>query len=74
MADLGFTWDIRKTGEVKVFHHGKLASTLRRGKASDFLDLVNSGDNAMIQQDLARVSGNYKRGNERLAKRHPRNA
>ena len=74
MADLGFTWDIRKTGEVKVFHHGNLAATLRGTNAPDFLELTGGGDNAMIQQDLAPVSGNYKRGNERLAKRHPRNA
>lgn len=73
MSDLGFTWEARKTGEVKIFHHGKLASTLRGAKASDFLDLANSGDSNMIQQELARVTGNYKRGNERLAKDHPRN-
>lgn len=73
MSDLGFTWETRKTGEVKIFHRGKLASTLRGGKASDFLELADSGDGNMIQQELARITGNYKRGNERLAKRHPRN-
>ena len=26
-----------------------------------------------VQQFLARLTGNYKRGNERLAGRHPRN-
>lgn len=74
MSDLGFTWETRKTGEVKAFHRGTLASTLRGAKASDFLELARSGDNTMIQQELARITGNYKRGNERLAKGHPRNA
>lgn len=74
MADLGFTWETRKTGEVLVFHRGKRATTLRGGRASDFLDLAETGDTNAIQQELARLTGNYKRGNERLAKGHPRNA
>ena len=74
MGDLGFTWITRKTGEVRIFHRGKLATTLRGAKASDFLDLAESGDEAAAQQEAARLTGNYKRGNERLAKRHPRNA
>ena len=74
MGDLRFTWNTRKTGEVQVFHRGKLATTLRGAKASDFLDLAESGDEAAAQQEAARLTGNYKRGNERLAKRHPRNA
>lgn len=74
MSDLGFTWKTSKSGEVQVFHRGKLATTLRGGKASDFLDLVASGDNEAVQQEAARLTGNYKRGNERLAKGHPRNA
>ena len=74
MADLGFTWQTRKSGEVQVFHRGKLASTLRGAKALDFLDLIASGDTATVQQEAARLTGNYKRGNERLAKGHPRNA
>lgn len=74
MADLGFTWETRKNGEVQVFHRGKRASSMRGAKAADFLELVASRDDAMIQQELARITGNYKRGNERLAKGHPRNA
>ena len=74
MGDLGFTWKTRKSGEVQVFHRGKLATTLRGAKASDFLDMVADGDTQAVQQEAARLTGNYKRGNERLAKGHPRNA
>lgn len=74
MADLGFTWETRKSGEVIVRHHGMPATTLRGGRASGFLAVADSGDDAAIQQELARLTGNFKRGNERRAERHPRNA
>lgn len=74
MANLGFSWQMRKTGEVQVLHHGKPATTLRGGKATSFLDPIDSGDTDAIQQEAARLTGNYKRGNDRLAKGHPRNA
>lgn len=74
MADLGFTWETRKAGDVVIMHNGTHASTLRGAAASRFLTLVNRGNTDAIQQEAARVTGNYKRGNERRAKGHPRNA
>ena len=74
MADLGFTWDTRKTGEVVILHRGAQASTLRGAAASRFLALIDRGNADAIQQEAARLTGNYKRGNERRAKGHPRNA
>jgi hypothetical protein len=72
-SDLGFTYRLRKTGEVQVLHHGKLAATLRGTDAVDFLAEVEHGDAADAQQLMARLTGNYKRGNERTASEHPRN-
>ena len=71
--DLGFTFRARKGGEVKISHHGRLATTLRGETAADFLDEMSDCDFADQQQVMARLTGNYKRGNERLAKNHPRN-
>ena len=72
-GNLGFTHRRRKTGEVQVLHRGKLAATLRGSAAQEFLAELEdcSADNA--QQLMARVTGNYKHGNERLAGSHPRN-
>lgn len=67
----GFDWTQRKNGEVVVTHHGRVATVLRNRKADDFLDTVGGGDRA-DQELMARVTGNYKRGNERSAKNHPR--
>jgi len=65
----GFSYEIRGA-DVIVLHHGRHASTLRGAAASRFLREVENGD---PQQLMARVTGNYKRGNERMGKSHPRN-
>ncbi|MBM6400570.1 hypothetical protein [Phycicoccus sonneratiae] len=65
----GFTW--RERGdEVVVSHHGRVATVLRGSRARDFLDDVERGD---PQELMARLTGNYRRGNERRARQHPRN-
>ena len=66
----GFDWTERKNGEVVVTHRGRVATILRGRAAADFLDAVGQGDEQAL---MARVTGNYRRGNERTAKRHPRN-
>ena len=71
--DLGFTFKKHKSGEVKVFHHGKLATTLRGSEAQVFLVESQESTGPALQQLMARMTGNYKRGNERLAAQHPRN-
>lgn len=58
----GFTFSARKSGEVEIRHHGKIAAVLRGKKATKFLSDIDSRD---AQQLMARLTGNYKRGNER---------
>ncbi|GHG07238.1 MULTISPECIES: hypothetical protein [Amycolatopsis] len=57
-------------GTVTITHHGRPAGTLRGAAAARFLAAVARGDD---QQLMARVTGNYKHGNERRAREHPRN-
>ena len=45
-----------------ISHHGRVAATLRAGAAARFLTELEHGD---PQQLMARLTGNYKRGNER---------
>jgi len=64
MADAaGFTFDVRSSGDIVVRHEGRLATTLRGAAAVKFLDDVAAGRNE--QELLARLTGNYKRGNEK---------
>jgi hypothetical protein len=68
-APSGFDWH-RRGDDVIVTHHGRTATTLRGGRARRFLDEIAAGD---PQQVMARWTGNYRRGNERTARDHPRN-
>ena len=71
--DLGFTFRQRKNGDIEILHRGRLASTLRGADAGEFVAEAASGSPADAQQLMARITGNYKRGNERQASAHPRN-
>ena len=69
-APVGFNY--QTVGEdVVITHHGRRATTLRDAAARAFLADVETGDPQLL---MARLTGNYKHGNERTAKNHPRNA
>lgn len=65
----GFEFTARDD-RVEIRHHGRLAATLRKAAAAKFLRDVERGD---AQQLMARVTGNYKHGNERAGREHARN-
>jgi c-di-AMP phosphodiesterase-like protein len=71
--DLGFRFRKSKNGEVTISRSGKTITTLRAADAADFLEEAEGADAFSQQQLMARVTGNYKRGNEKLASHHPRN-
>lgn len=71
--NLGFTFRVRKNGDIEILHRGRIASTLRGNDADDFMQQVQDEQDAEAQQLMARITGNYKRGNERKASQHPRN-
>lgn len=69
-------FDYQSRGEdVVITHHGKAATVLRGRRASDFLDEVGgvAVEGSVPQELMARLTGNYRRGNERVARNHPRN-
>ncbi|MEV4948794.1 hypothetical protein [Streptomyces sp. NPDC053755] len=66
----GFGYERRADGAVLLTHRGRAAGTLRGGRAERFLAEVESGDAQMV---MARWTGAYKFGNERVARDHPRN-
>ncbi|QIK05974.1 hypothetical protein G7Z12_07965 [Streptomyces sp. ID38640] len=67
----GFTYEELGDGSVVMRHHGRRAAVVRGGRAERFLREVSSGDAQLV---MARWTGNYRRGNERSARQHPRNA
>ena len=65
----GFAFS-QRGDSVVVTHRGKKAVTLRGSAAARFLEDIERSD---PQQVMARVTGDYRRGNERAARDHPRN-
>ncbi len=72
-TDLGFTFRSLKGGEVEILHRGKRAAILRNRKAEKFLTEAAFAEPFAMQQLMARLTGNFKHGNERLARGHGRN-
>ncbi|MYV56562.1 hypothetical protein [Streptomyces sp. SID3212] len=66
----GFTYERRGDGTVAVTHRGRAAATLRGARAEKFLAEVEQGDAQLV---MARWTGAYKFGNERVARQHSRN-
>ncbi len=73
--DEGFGFSIRanKDGDVTIFRNGKAVTALRGDAARNFLAEIREASMLEQQQLMARITGNYKRGNERLATSHVRN-
>ncbi|MCB1666270.1 MAG: hypothetical protein KDI28_10845 [Pseudomonadales bacterium] len=61
----GFSFQARKSGDVEILHFGKPAAVLRAADARKFLAKAEQADELALQHLMARVTGNYKRGNER---------
>lgn len=69
-APSGFEFAVRGD-DVVIRHRGRTATVLRGDRAAQFLTDVEHGDPQLL---MAKVTGNYRRGTERTAARHPRNA
>ena len=69
----GFIYKTRNDQSVAIWHRTKLAVILRGSKAAKFLAEAKTSEPAALQLTMARLTGNYKRGNERGVTEHPRN-
>jgi hypothetical protein len=50
---------------VRISRRGKVVTTLAGERARRFLGRVDGADEAAAQAQMARATGNYRRGNER---------
>ncbi|HEY7332413.1 MAG TPA: hypothetical protein VH859_05570 [Candidatus Limnocylindria bacterium] len=64
LEDRPFAWT-RRGRDVLITHRGRPAAILRREAADRFLGRLDTLDEDGAQQLMARVTGNFKRGNER---------
>ncbi|MBO6557345.1 MAG: hypothetical protein JJ957_12655 [Pseudomonadales bacterium] len=60
----GFTFQETKGGLVTIWHHGRQAAQLKGNQATKFLMFSERASENELQHRLARLTGNYKHGNE----------
>ena len=64
-GDLGFHFSGNKKGELDIWHHGKLVTHFNVSRAQKVMHQLDTKTFEQQQLLLARLTGNYKRGNER---------
>ena len=72
-SGLDFSFRAKKDGDVAILRNGKAVTVLRGDSARSFLAEIGNASLVGQQLLMARVTGNYKRGNERFAAGHARN-
>ena len=65
LEDRPFSYRVTRDGKVFVSWRGRTVTTLAGDRARTFLRKVEGVDSEQQQRAMARVTGNFKRGNER---------
>ena len=65
LEDRPFAYRETKDGRVMISWNGLDAGVLTGNRARRFLDAAAAADDERLQIEMARVTGNFKRGNER---------
>jgi len=65
LANEIFTYQINKEKKVFISWSGKLVKVLKGDDAQKFLSKILGLDDQGVQLVMAKVTGNFKRGNER---------
>ena len=68
MREQGSDYTFRSTKDGKVFisWKGKIVMTLKGSRSSAFLAAVDDAPEELAQLEMARITGNFKHGNERV--------
>jgi len=66
LDDEVFTYRITKDKKVFISWHGKQVTILNGKKAEDFIVKISSADGKDAQLILAKVTGHFKHGNEKI--------
>ena len=66
--DIPFDYQFTKEGKLLIYWQNRLIMTLKGKKAQRFISQVDTMNSQEIQMALAKLTGNFKRGNEREGK------
>jgi hypothetical protein len=67
-----FSYSITKKGMVIIYYEGKQIKMIKDKEAERLIEKINAveDEKAKVQLLLAKITGNFKRGNERLGKKN----
>jgi len=68
LSEQPFSYQETKHGRLHIYCRGKLASTMKGKEAPRLLSRLESADSAQAQRVMAKATGQFKFGNERVAK------
>ncbi|MCL2377850.1 MAG: hypothetical protein FWC77_01855 [Defluviitaleaceae bacterium] len=63
-----FTYRITKDEKVFIYSHGKHVTTLAGKRAIAFIGIIKTAGEKEAQLIMAKATGHFKHGNERVAK------
>ena len=66
-----FSYKITKDRKVFIYWHGKHVTTLSGRKAESFIADIAHTDDKEAQLIMAKATGHFKHGNEKLSKKRP---
>ena len=72
LSDQPFSYRAIKSGLVQISYKGKIVNTLSGRKSLRFLSKVSSVDSQPAQLEMAKATGHFKHGSERVSKKHNR--
>ena len=68
LEDKPFSYRQYKNGNVSVSYEGREVTILKGKNAQKFSSQIENANELEAQLIMAKITGNFKRGNERLAK------
>ena len=69
LEDEPFDYSVTKDGRVRITWRSAVVVTVSGAKAARLIAALDAADPEQAQQLLARATGNFKRGNERMSSR-----
>ncbi|WOO34738.1 hypothetical protein R2R35_13100 [Anaerocolumna sp. AGMB13020] len=65
LDEIPFTFEVSKDKKVFIFWYGKRVTILKEKDSNRFLERIRNANQKEAQLIMAKVTGNFKRGNEK---------
>lgn len=70
LEDEPFDYQVTKDGKIMISYNGKQVKIMKGKDAEKLIEKLEVADEFEVQLELARITGNFKRGNERQMRHH----